>query len=216
MSIIETPDFAGMQIGKLREYASHLRVALAKTDSKQDIIKKIEAKLSGKVIPEIANSATQVKPGYAKIRIHEDANPGASNLPVYVNANGYVATIPRGIDVVVPMRVVRVLNDALVNKRRQSIVRDSEGRETFKETTVKVHSYPFSVIEMVPGPEVMTTLEAAKQKTIGPRLRYAKMFGRWPKPQELTRAIEKGLISLEDDEMLGASEQAVLDKRVND
>lgn len=210
MSNIEAPNFSEMPIGKLREYAKHLRVALAKTDSKEEIIEKLDRKLAGKSMPEIAAPTSEVKPGYAKIRINEDPSPDSKNFPVYVNANGYVCTIPRGIEVIVPIRVVRVLNDAVSNQRRQNTVTDSNGREVFKETTVRVPSYPFQVIEMVPGPEVLTTLEKAKQRTIGPRLRYAKMFGRWPKPHELTRAIEQKLISLEDDELLGDAEQKIL------
>jgi hypothetical protein len=213
VSLIETPNFSEMPIGKLREYASHLRVALAKTDTKEEIIEKLESKLSGKVIPELANSASKLKPGYARIRLHEDPMPGASNLPVYVNANGYVATIPRGVEVIVPMRVVRVLNDATVNRRRQQTSADANGREAFKETTVSVPSYPFQILELAPGPEVLTTLEMAKAKTIGPRKRYADMFGRWPKPAELTRAIEQKLISLNDDETLGSSEEQILSNK---
>lgn len=207
---IETPNFHEMQIGKLREYASHMRVALSKTATKQEIIEAIERKLNGRIMPEFADSTTKVKPGYAKIRIHEDPNPGASNLPVYVNANGYVATIPRGKDIIVPIRVVRVLNDATVNRRKQTLVAGNDGRETFRETTVTVQSYPFQVIEMTPGPEVKTAHELSKERAQGPRKRYRQLFGHWPKPRELSRAIEKGLIVLNPDEGLDTATESLL------
>ena len=129
---ISTPNFSDMDIGKLRQYASHLRVPLAKTATKNDIIEAIERKLNGRVMPEIAGANDSPPPGYAKIRVLEDPTPGAANIPVYLNANGYVATLPRGVDIIVPQRVVRTLNDAVVRRRKQSIAVDPQtGRETF-------------------------------------------------------------------------------------
>lgn len=213
MTQLQTPNFKEMTIGKLREYASHMRLAIPKTATKVEIIEAIDRKLSGRVMPEIASSDTGVPPGYAKIRLHEDPMPGAANSPVYLNANGYQCTIPRGVPVIVPMRVVRTLQDAVVNRRRQTLQPGPDGRETFKETTVRVPSYPFDVLEMTPGPEIKTALELSKEKTIGPRRRYRDMFGHWPKPVEITRAIEKGLISLNDDEALDASAELILSKK---
>lgn len=202
MSNIESPSFEDLPIGKLREYASHMRVALAKTATKKEIIEALNRKVRDRSVAELAGPSSSIKPGYAKIRLLQDPMPDAQNLPVYVNANGYVCTIPRGVDVIVPMRVVRTLNDAVVKRKKQSIA-NINGREQFSETEVISPSYPFQVIESVPGPEVLTTLEMAKLKTIGPRRRYQKLFGRWPRPKDLTRAIEQGLIKLEDEEMLG-------------
>lgn len=202
---ILTPNFRDMQIGKLREYAAHLRVPLQKTATKEEIVEAIERKLNGRVMPQLANSSDAPPPGYAKIRVLEDPTPDSANIPVYINANGYVATLPRGVDIIVPMRVVRTLNDATVRRRKQSIVVDpATGRESFKETTVVAPSYPFQILEMTPGPEVLTAHEMNKQKTQGPRKRYQQMFGRYPKPGELHRAIEKGLISLNDSDEVEA------------
>lgn len=202
-NMIQGPNFEEMDIGQLRQYASHLGVALAKTDTKKDIIEKLNAKQRDKAIPEIARPGTQVKPGYAKIRIMEDPTPGASTTPVFMNANGYVCTIPRGIEVIVPIRVVRTLNDAIVKRKKQNFNIDPvTGRERMTEQEMMVPSYPFQILEMVPGPEQLTSLEASKLKTIGPRRRYRDMFGRWPKPVDLQRAIEQGLISLQSDEEL--------------
>lgn len=202
--ILEAPNFSEMAIGQLRNYAKHLRVAVPKTATKQDIIDLINNKLRNKTVAEIADSGSTVKPGYSKIRVHQDPMPGASNMPVYVNANGYICTIPRGVEVIVPNRVVRTLNDAVVLRRKQSIGTGTSGREEFQTTENIVHSYPFSVLEQVPGPEILTPHEISKRKTYGPRARYAAKFGRWPRPRDLTRAIEQGLIALEDDEELGA------------
>lgn len=200
---LTTPNFTDMPIGKLREYAVHLRVAVAKTSTKEEIIAAIERKLNGRVMPQLADSDDSPPPGYAKITILEDSTPDSSNIPVYINANGYVATLPRGVPIIVPRRVVRVLTDATVRRRKQSIVVDSAtGREMFKETTVVSPSYPFQVHEITHGPEVMTPHEINKQKAQGPRKRYQQLFGRYPRPGELHRAIEKGLISLQDTDVI--------------
>lgn len=205
MSNIETPNFEDMPIAKLREYASHMRVAVAKTATKAEIIEALHRKLNGKVVPEFASKDSELKPGYARILILADPMPGAENLPVFLNCNGYACTIPRDKEVIVPMRVVRTLNDAKVKRKKQSIVSDHNGREVFRETDVTAPSYPFQVLEMKPGPEVLTNLEISKRKTMGPKRRYRAMFGHWPKPRELTRAIEQKLISLESDEQLSAA-----------
>lgn len=212
---ITNPQFNEMPIGKLREYAKHMRVALAKTATKEEIVEALLAKLNGRTTAVLATDNGSVPPGYAKITVHEDPTPGASNTPVYINANGYVATIPRGVEVVVPMRVVRLLNDAKVNRRKQTYTAGADGREVFRETTISVPSYPYTVHEMVPGPEPLTSHEISKQKAQRPRKRYKELFGHWPRPGELPRAIEKGLISLEDGEDLTKEDSIILDKSDN-
>lgn len=207
---IETPNLQEMDIGKLRQYAAHLRLAIAKTSTKHDIIAAIERKLNGRVVPEFATEDTSLKPGYDRIRVLSDPMPGASNLPVFLNCNGYTCLIPRDVEVVVPNRVVRTLNQAVVMRKKQTLQADASGREMFKETTVTVPSYPFQIIESNPGPEVLTKREESKLKTIGPSRRYRDMFGHWPKPRELTRAIEQKLISLNDDESLSPDAEKLM------
>lgn len=207
---IETPNLQEMDIGKLRQYASHLRLAIAKTATKSDIIEAIDRKLNGRVVPEFANEGTSLKPGYDRISILSDPMPGASNLPVFLNCNGYTCLIPRDVEVVVPARVTRTLRQAVVVRRKQTLQADNHGRETFKETSVTVPSYPFQVLESNPGPEVLTKREESKLKTMGPKRRYRDMFGHWPKPRELTRAIEQKLISLDADDTLSADTEKLM------
>lgn len=213
MTDMITPNFDEMEIGKLRQYAAHLRVAVPKTASKTDIIELISRKLNDRVTAELADNTTELRPGYARIILLEDPMPGASNFPVYLNANGYQCTIPRGKEVIVPKRVVEVLNNAKVARRKQTLITDQHGREKFAEATTIVPSYPFNVLEIAPGDEPLTALEQAKMKTIGPRRAYCKMFGRWPRPGEVTRAIEQGLLTLSQDDALQDSEQAFADNQ---
>ena len=207
MSEIERPDFENMEIGKLRQYASFMKISLAKTASKQDIIDAISAKQRGKAAAVLADGTEGVPPGHAKIRILEDPTPGHKNFPIYFQVNGYECTIPRGKDVVVPMRIVRALQDSTVDKINQITEVDERGREFTKNETIKVPSYPYQVLEITPGPEPLTNFERAKLKTIGPKHRFKKKFGYYPKPGQLHRAIESGLIGLESGEELDASEE---------
>lgn len=200
MNDIARPDFDNMPIAQLREYASHMHIPLAKTAKKEEIKAAIVQKLNGRSATLIAQKGDKVPPGHAKIIINEDPTPGAKNFPVYFNINGYQCTVPRGKEIIVPMRVLRALQDAKVKRRVQVEVPDEYGRNVFRETTVTVPSYPFQTLELVPGPEPLTHLEKQKIKSNGPRKRYASMFGHWPRPAELRRAIEKGLIKLEDEE----------------
>lgn len=213
MAQIENVNFDELDIAKLRQYASHMRVPIAKTAKREDIIAAIKAKLAGRVTPQLATEDGKVPPGYAKIKVLSDPMPGASNLPVFVNANGYVCTIPRDVEVIVPQRVVRVLNDAKVSRRKQASRQDNYGRETFVETTVIQPSYPFQILEMTPGDEPLTSMEISRRKTAGPKRRYRDKFGRWPRPRELARAIEQGIISLDiESEDLGKDIEAMLGK----
>ncbi len=207
---IERPNFAEMPIGKLREYASHMQIPLAKTATKDEIKNAIERKLAGRTSAVLASKDGKVPPGHAKIIINEDPSPGSKQIPVYMNVNGYQCTIPRGKEVIVPMRVVRTLQQAVAKRKVQTEIQDEYGRTIPQDKVVAVPSYPFQLLEAVPGPEPLTALEIAKKKTMGPRQRYRDLFGRWPRHAELNRAIEKGLISIKDEEELPTGAQDML------
>jgi hypothetical protein len=212
MNDIARPDYESMPIGKLREYASHMQIALAKTATKEEIKEAIYRKQAGRAGPILASKGDKVPPGHSLIIINEDANPGAKNFPIPFNINNYTCTVPRGKEVIVPNRVVRILRDATVKRLVQKTVQDQYGREVYQNAVVTVPSYSFQVLESAPGPEPLTPLEQQKQKTMGPRKRYRQMFGRYPRPAELVRAIEKGFIKLDQEEELAGVEAMMVTK----
>ena len=216
MSDIATPKFDEMNIATLREYASHMQIPLAKTAKKEDIVDAIKRKLNGRSGAMIAARGEKVPPGHAKIIINEDTNPTAKQIPVLIHCNGYTATIPRGKEVIVPMRVVRTLQDSKVKRPVMKTITDQWGRDVPTTTTVTSPSYPFQVIEMVPGPEPLTNTEKAKKLSEGPRQRYKKQFGRYPRPADLRRALEKGLIKLHDDEILPSEIRDIIEDDNNE
>lgn len=205
MSELLSANLEEMDIAKLRAYAKTMRIALAKTDTKPDIIKAIQSKLSGKSLAEIADHTTKLRPGTARIRLLEDPKPGSSNYPAFVSVNGYSVTIPRGVDVIVPLNIVEILNNAVVNQRRQTMVSGPNGREEFRETTVKVPSYPFQILDIQHGESPKSPLEKQKEKMMGPRRQFRDKFLYWPTRAELARAIEQGLISLDSEEKVMAT-----------
>ena len=205
MSELLSANLEEMDIAKLRAYAKTMRIALAKTDTKPDIIKAIQSKLSGKSLAEIADHTTKLRPGTARIRLLEDPKPGSSNYPAFVSVNGYSVTIPRGVDVIVPLNIVEILNNAVVNQRRQTMVSGPNGREEFRESTVKVPSYPFQILDIQHGESPKSPLEKQKEKMMGPRRQFRDKFLYWPTRAELARAIEQGLISLDSEEKVMAT-----------
>lgn len=205
MSDTLSANLEDLEIGQLRAYAKTMRIALAKTDTKPEIIKAIQSKLAGKSLAQIADSNTQLRPGTARIRLLEDPKPGASNYPAFASVNGYSVTIPRGVDVIVPLNIVEILQNAVVNQRRQTMVAGPSGREEFRESTVKVPSYPFQILDIRHGESPKSPLEKQKEKMMGPRKQFNTKFLYWPTRAELARAIEQGLITLHTEEKVVAT-----------
>lgn len=207
-----TPNFKEMDIAKLRQYAAHLRVTVRKDSTKEDIIKAISNRQRDAQVATFADEVSKLPAGHARIIILEDPMPEAANYPVFVQINGYQCTVPRGREVVVRKRIVEALTNAKTRKRKQVLVSDANGIERFKEVESVVLSYPFTVLEIDPRPEPLTAYELGKLKTIGPRRAYRDLFGRWPRPGEVTRAIEQGLIKLDEAEALQDSEETFAHK----
>lgn len=200
-------NFKDMTIGQLKEVAKHMRVAVSKDASAEDIIEALNKKQRNRVVAEVAQKETGLKPGYARIRIDETQNSNRQ-MPVYVFDNGLDMTIPRGVEVDVPQRIVDHLRNSKVKRRRQVDGEDGRPKTTFLE----VLQYPFQVIDVNPGPQIKTKREQAADRLIGPRRKYRDMFGRWPRPRDMTRAIESGLLTLDKDEELPQSEMMLDNK----
>lgn len=216
MNTVITPDFNEMPIAKLREYAKHMQIPMSRDAKKEELIDAIKHKLEGRTAAVLAEEGGKVPPGHAKIVINEDPTPGSKNFPIYMNVNGYQCTIPRGKEVIVPQRIVRALADAKVKRRQVQFIPDQYGREFPREVTVTVPSYPYQVLEMTPGEEPLTPAEIRKKVTFGPRKRYAELFGHWPRPAELRRAVEKGLIKIQDDEHINLASDVTLEESEED
>lgn len=194
-------NFKDMSITQLKEVARHMRVAVDKNASAEEIIEAISKKQRNRQVAEISQKETSLRPGYSRIRIDESQNSNRQ-IPVYIFDNGLDMTIPRGVVVEVPTRVVEHLRNSKVKRRKQ--IDGPDGRPV--TTLLEVLQYPFQLLDTNPGPEFKTKREQAAERLIGPRRRYRDMFGRWPRPRDMTRAIESGLLKINVDEELPKSE----------
>lgn len=204
---IDRPNFEAMELDQLREYAALLRLSVPDNATKASLVKAINGKLESKASVRLNKDVQTLPDGYARLTIIEDPMPGASNSPVYVNANGYQCTIPRGVSVVVPKSVLEVLTNAKVKRIKNTTV---DGRD--KNVEFDAPSYPFIVHEVAPGDPPLTTLEKSKLRAHGPRRRFKQKFGYYPRHGQLNKAIEKGLITLDEGEELRDSELKAADK----
>lgn len=181
-------------IEKLRKYATLNRVAFTSTMTEKEIIAAIKAKNKDRDFIKVAEAGSMPDPGFARIMLHRDPTPGAGNRPVYVHVNGYKCTVPRGVEVDVPHKVVNVLNDARETRKEEDLNEALNSPRRYRNTMV--HSYPFQTIAITPGPDPRPGLERGKAAKYGPRLDFAKRFGRWPKRSELLEAIKDGMVKL--------------------
>lgn len=209
---LQGENFETMSMGKLREYARHAKVAVAADADRETIVKAINAKQKGRVMAKIADTKDGLKPGYARIRIHENPNSD-KQIPVYIFDNGIELTIPRGVTVDVPARIIKHLNNAVVNRVRQT--EQDPGKGPPITSYIPVLSYPYAMLDINPGPQVFSKREQMAKKQMGPKRRYREKFGRWPRPHELTRAMEQGLIAIKSGEELSAAAEAAIQASKN-
>lgn len=183
----------------LRKYADLQRVPVTKDMTRKEIIAVIKARQKDRATVEIAETGTRPKQGWARIELMKDQSPGASNRPVYVNANGYRCTIPRGVEVDVPLKVVSVLNDS--RSMRVSEDPDKPFNDPRRYRKEMLPSYPFQVKDINQGPDPRPGHELGKLAKQGPREEFRQQFGRYPRKDELIQAQKEGFIKLRGDIM---------------
>ena len=184
-----------MDLAKLRKYCSLYRIPISNTAEKEEIIEAIKAKSRTKDLAQVADTGNRPLPGWCRIEVHRDPTPGHANRPIYVAINGYRITIPRGTPVDVPIKIRDVLNDA----REFKLVENQDEPLNSPKRYVRqaVMSYPFQVLDINPGPDPRPGYEQSKLAHYGPRAEFHKIFGRWPKRQELMEAQKEGFIKLQ-------------------
>lgn len=197
-------DLDSMPIQQLRRFAALHRITAPRDATQKELVALIKDKQKGRDFAVVADKDTRPKPGWARIEIHRDATPGAGNRPVYVGINGYRITIPRGVPVDVPIKIIGVLNDA---KSLQLVENYDEPLNSPKRYSRQmVLSYPYQVHDSVPGPDPRPGYELSKQAHYGPRVQFLNLFGRWPSKAELLEAKKQGFIKLQGGEQFAAKE----------
>lgn len=161
----------------------------------QDIVEVIRR---GKTKVESAFSTDtfgeQVPPGWSKIEIFKDPTPGATNIPVYFSQNGYKLTIPRGLDVLVPTKLVdgamagAITENRVLNKEKTRLT----GQPVYE--VQKMARFPFQVKIRREGADPRPVGDSSRARRFEPRQRFHDLFGFWPSKEQLMQAIKDGAV----------------------
>lgn len=185
-------ELENLPIAQLRKFCGLYNIPFDKESTKEDLINLIRRKQAKSDLAVVSEVGSAPAPGWARIMIHRQH--GTSNRPIYVNVNGYRITIPKNVEVDVPIKVVGVLNDA---KEYRLVENEDEAINSPRRwTNQPVLSYPFQVLMTTPGPDPRPGYERSKASAYGPRKQFHDIFGRWPKRHELIEAIKEGFVKM--------------------
>lgn len=127
-------------------------------------------------VKAVQDETSPPAPGYARIRISRNNNPGG-NDPVQITVNNITKTILRDKVVDVPLKFV----DALKNAVNDMMVPDDftyseENRDALEEMFQEERNYEFSILEITPGqdPEPSPYETTARNKAAARRRDSAK------------------------------------------
>ena len=197
-------DLESMTIAKLRNYASLYRVAFAKDSTKDEIIKAIKYKMRNTTMVKVPEGDGRPAPGFVRVRLMKDGSPKARNAAVYFMVNGRTAAIPRGVPCDIPEKFV----EAMRNSIHPQVVEDSSRafNDPKRFSIEEAPSYPFEVLDRTPGPDPWPGTEVTRRASYGPREKFWKLFGRWPRRGEVHDAIKGGFIKREANEFIPETE----------
>lgn len=184
-----------MSLPELRREANVVfGIQVTKEMNERDIIAAIRNKQDRQNFVGRANSNAP-QPGWARIVIHKDGRAGASNRPIYFSVNGYRITIPRGVEVDVPIKVVDgPLRDSLEMHIVEDPSEPMNSSSRFKREMAP--SYPYNELMRTPGEDPRPgDIESRRAKT-KPREDFRDKYGYWPSHIELKEAIKEGAIKL--------------------
>lgn len=180
-----------LDIANLRRFAKLMKISAGRDWTKEDYITAIKAKQeSNSMATFVFDSSTAPAPGKARIIIHRDPRPDNKNSPVHLGVNGYIISVPRGVEVDVPIPFI----NALKNAKTVEVVQQGESSRENPGGIYKDEardSYPFQVLAVTPGDFINPhDSRAAKYKA---KKKYFEKFGAWPTDGEL-KEVQKALI----------------------
>ena len=196
----ERPNYSELTIGEARKLAKEMSVPLEKTAKLEDIRRLLQDVANGTVTaPEIDpndydNPLYIPPPGMAVITLSRTANAGSSRRQAYVSVNGYRTLVPRGRKVLVPIKVVEVLQNSTM-----TIVTEDENKklnDRDRYVIEDVECNPVQVWKWTPGepPAKYDGGEAMAKRIMRPRQKFFDQFQYWPSTAELKEAIKDGKI----------------------
>lgn len=128
------------------------------------------------------------KPGWARIVVSKVA--GQSNRPLIFCVNGYRCSVPRGLEVDVPIKVYRAMRNC---RRSEPIVDETEALNSPRRVKWEwTDTYPVTLLAITDGPDPRKNHERVKEAKIRPFQSFYKQFGFWGTPTEVRAAIVNG------------------------
>lgn len=178
---------------------------------------------NGNMINVVMDDNVPPRPGYSRIRLHNNSN--TENYPVPVLVNRFMVKIPRDFPVDVPHEVVEVLRKAYNPNWRSQVSLNAAGEYQAVKTNNNEPAYPFDLIAGTPGvakgPDGKPLCKGVvKEDEYRLREKFKEMWGRWPKRAEEKRFKEEqmkarvGKMNFSDEAIIKElAEESVLNER---
>lgn len=178
---------------------------------------------NGNMVNVVMDDNVPPRPGYSRIRLHNNSN--TENYPVPVLVNRYMVKIPRDWPVDVPHEVVSTLRNSYNPNWRSTVTRNAEGEAVAQRSIQNEPAYPFDLIAATAGVAKGTDGKplckgVVKEDEYRLREKFKEMWGRWPKRAEEKRFKEEqmkarvGKMDFSDDALIKQlAEESVANER---
>jgi hypothetical protein len=158
---------------------SELGCSFSNKDDKQTVERKIIEALGGKsFFPETVDTGRPL-PGWTRIKLHANG----SDTPIPFNHNGYFGWLPVNVEVDVPNKLARADGALRCSHTFRAVKVDRPVGDTSGEvgdSFVFEETYPFSIIDMVPGPDPRPGREVAVSAKRRDKMEFRDTYGYWP------------------------------------
>lgn len=175
-----------LSITDLRKKAHELGLPLRRDSTKTDIIAMIRDVETAPIARPamVTDDSSRPAKGFARIEIHKDPTPGASNSPVFVAVNSYQVLVQRGVKVDVPIKILR---GALMTAKQEVLREDQTKPSSDPDRFIyeEVYAYPFTVYDIHEGEDPRGQLERAARTRARERRAFHAANKYWPNAQQL-------------------------------
>lgn len=163
---------------------NELGISFARDDDATAVSRKIVEALGGKSFFPDQIDTGRPAPGWTRIKLHANG----SDTPIPFDHNGYSGWLPVNVEVDVPSKIARA--DGVL--RCSQTFRAVKVNRPLGDTSGKVgddyvfeETYPFSIIDMTPGPDPRPGREVAVSAKRRDKMEFRDLYGYWPKDEEV-------------------------------
>lgn len=181
-------ELEGLPIGVLRKQAATLYgINVTKEMEREDILSAIKSR-TNKVDFAFEAKGDLPKPGWARITLLN--LPGEPTRAQVFTVNGYRCSVPRGIEVDVPIKVYRAMKNA--KRKRLEEDKTEAVNSTRRWKWIESESFPTTLHAITEGLDPKPGHERTKEAKLRPYHAFMKRYGYWPTPTMVKQAIIDG------------------------